>query len=70
MSKIEFISPIRGAAEYVAEKMGDGKYAIVMYPDGENTGSVIDKRSTYELARKCANRWQKKENAAVLKATL
>jgi hypothetical protein len=58
--------PVKGAATYQPEKLSDGRWAIVMYPDGENDGSVIQTCRNYQIATKAAKKWQLKENKAVL----
>lgn len=60
--------PVKGAAAYHPEKLATGRWAIVMYPEGEENGSVIQTCKTYARAAKAAEKWQLKENKAVLKA--
>jgi hypothetical protein len=60
--------PVRGAAEYLARPYGD-KWEVRMYTSkGDMYGTLIQTCSNEEIAEKVANRWQKKENKAVLKA--
>lgn len=61
------INPVAGAAIYRAEITLMG-WAIVMYPSDGEAPSIIDRKSAWKAAIKCANNWQKKENKAILKA--
>jgi len=58
--------PVKGAATYQPEKLATGRWAIVMYPEGEENGSVVQTCKKFETAQKAAERWQLKENKAVL----
>ena len=65
---IEYLAPIPGAAEYKVVNTVLGYKILMCPPDGE-TPSVIDSGiKRYETAHKRAIKWQKKENAAVLKS--
>jgi len=58
---------IPGAAKYYPTiNVQTGKWDVWM-DDGENS-SVIDTKSSLEAARRCADKWQTKENAAVAKS--
>ena len=64
---IEKIAPVKGAAEYLAVSH-KGKWAVAMYPhDDPEAGSVVQTCNTWESASKATARWQKKENALILK---
>lgn len=62
------VIPVRGAAMYSAlvDASNDSKPSVYMVADGH--ASVIQSCATMEAAFKAADRWQKKENKAVLKA--
>lgn len=66
-TKTQLAKPVQGAAEYVAEKDNDQWY-VVMYPSDHIGGSNIERCSSEEVAIRKAQRWQKKENRAVLKS--
>jgi hypothetical protein len=62
------VIPVKGAAMYSALlNADDNKACVYMVADGFS--SVVQKCATPEAAFKAADRWQKKENKAVLKAT-
>ena len=63
------VTPVEGAAEYFAEVDTENKNKPSVWmktPDGYY--SVIDTAKTMEAARNKANKWQLKENRAVLKS--
>lgn len=62
------ILPVKGAATYQAEKLANNQWVIVMYPEGDKNGTVIDKAKSFETANSKADKWQIKENRAVLKS--
>ena len=68
MNNVQNKFPVKGAAAYQPEKLACDKWAIVMYPEGEENGSVIQTCKKYETAVKAALKWQSKENKAVLSA--
>lgn len=68
MENIEIVEPLKGAALYVVSQSIMG-HTIVMYPSDGSAPSVIDSCiKKYDSAVKRRNRWQKKENAAILKS--
>jgi hypothetical protein len=58
----EKIKPVDGAAMY--EAIGNE----VWMTDTEGWQNCIDEKPTNEAAEKCAQKWQEKENKAVLKS--
>jgi hypothetical protein len=66
-NEIKKAEPVYGAAEYLAQERG-GKWYVIMYTSkGDTYGTEIQSCSNEETAEKAAQRWQKKENKAVLK---
>lgn len=59
-------TPVNGAATYVAERNGN-RWSVNMYEPGKSIGTAIQMCNSFEAAEKAAERWQKKENLAVLK---
>lgn len=67
--KIEpYLMPVAGAAKYVAGYTDPPAHKpCVWMMDAEGNWSIIDTAKTIESAHKKANKWQQKENDAVLK---
>ena len=62
MATIEYVAPVKGAAEYRAY----GLEVYMITPEGDS--SVIDSAKSVEATIKKAISWQKKENKAVTKS--
>lgn len=63
------VEPVKGAAEYWAGYTIEGKLKpVVWMKDTEGIESIVDTAKTIEAARSKANKWQQKENRAVLKS--
>lgn len=64
------LKPIVGAADYRVAILADGKFAVLMNYEEKGTQHFdeIQMCKTREAAIKAADRWQKRENAAVTKA--
>jgi hypothetical protein len=61
------VYPVEGAARYT--QGADGGKWVVLMDDTEGFRSVVQKCASFDAAVKAADAWQKKENAAVSKAT-
>lgn len=61
------VKPVSGAAEYFAYVNPSGVWYVVM-KDNEGFASEIQKCNDSVAASKAADKWQAKENKAVLKA--
>ncbi len=61
------ISPVAGAASY-SFCADAGKWIVVM-DDTEGHRSTLQNCATVDAAEKAADKWQKKENAAVSRAS-
>lgn len=67
MENIEIVEPLKGAALYIVSQSIMG-HTIVMYPSDGSAPSIIESSiKRYDSAFKRCARWQRKENAAVLK---
>lgn len=60
------VIPVAGAARYT-QGIDGGNYVVIMI-DTEGFRNVIQKCNTPDAAIKAADKWQSKENKAVLKA--
>ncbi len=61
------VNPVAGAARYT-QGIDNGNFVVIM-TDIEGFRSVIEKHNTFVNAIRAADKWQAKENKAVLKAT-
>lgn len=60
--------PVKGAATYSVNGPNKQKKYDIIMSESNGHSSIIDTKNTHAIAYNAAQRWQKMENRAVLKA--